>query len=273
MKLRRSIIAVLFTLALSLIAAPATFAQNSNAQVRVIHASPDAPAVDVYVDDDQVLTNVPFFTASDYLDLPAGTYRLRVTPTGSDLESAVIDANATVAAGNAYTVAATGLVANIQPTIIADDNSAPASGQAKVRVHHFSPDAPAVDVKLADGTTLISNLAFTESSDYLEVDAGSYDLQVTPDGANDVVIDLSGTRLEAGKIYDVFATGELDSITPEVVVTTPAAPVPATDTTATTPQALPTTAEGDTAPVALLIIGALMLVGVGAFVLRRYALR
>jgi hypothetical protein len=128
-------------------------------------------------------------------------------------------------------------------------------------------------VKLADGTTLISNLAFTESSDYLEVDAGSYDLQVTPDGANDVVIDLSGTRLEAGKIYDVFATGELDSITPEVVVTTPAAPVPATDTTATTPQALPTTAEGDTAPVALLIIGALMLVGVGAFVLRRYALR
>jgi hypothetical protein len=103
-------------LALALL--PAALAQG-NAKVRVVHASPDAPAVDVYVDGSKVLTNVPFFTASDYLDLPAGEHRFQVTPTGQPADKAVIDAKATVEAGKAYTVAATGKVAEIKPTILA----------------------------------------------------------------------------------------------------------------------------------------------------------
>jgi LPXTG-motif cell wall-anchored protein len=241
---------------------PSAFAQ-SNAKVRVLHASPDAPAVDVYVNGNLTLSNVPFFTASDYLDLPAGTYQVQVTPTGSPASDAVIDANATIEAGKAYTIAATGPVASIQPTIIVDDLSAPADGQAKVRVYHFSPDAPAVDVKLADGTTLIPNLAFPDASGYLEVPAGSYDIQVTPAGASDVVIDLSGTSLEAGKIYSVFATNVVASITPQLAVTEPAA------TPAAAPSSLPNTATGNEVPfVAILGLAAVMLVA-GALITRR----
>ncbi len=262
----RKLTAVLATLALALILVPTTFAQAGTAKVRVVHASPDAPAVDVYIDGSAVLTNVPFFTASDYLDLPAGSYRIQVTPTGSPADQAVIDATATVEAGMAYTIAATGLVASIAPAIIVDDLSAPASGSVKVRVYHFSPDAPAVDVKLADGTTLISSLAFPAASDYLEVPAGTYDLQVTPAGGDAVVIDLPGTALPAGQIVSVFATNEVASIAPEVAVTAPvaaAAPAPG-------PSTLPTTSNGATEPMVLLALFAVMMVG-GAFVLRRVA--
>ncbi|NJN15579.1 MAG: DUF4397 domain-containing protein [Oscillochloris sp.] len=260
---RFKFIAGMLATVLSLLFVPAAFAQSGTAQVRVIHASPDAPAVDVYVNGNRTLTNVPFFTASDYLDLPAGTYQIQVTPTGADVSQAVIDASATVEAGMAYTIAATGQVANIQPTIIVDDLSAPASGQAKVRVYHFSPDAPAVDVKLAAGDTLISNLAFPNASDYLEVPAGSYDLQVTPAGDSAVVIDLAGTQLESGRIYSVFATNVVASITPEVAVTTPAA-------AATTPATLPTT-SGAELPLLLLVISAIGLIGAGMVMLRRRA--
>lgn len=273
----KAVMLSMLTFAFVLALAPVAMAQD-NAQVRVIHASPDAPAVDVYVDGNAVLTNVPFFTVSDYLDVPAGEHRFQVTPTGESVDSAVIDTTATLEAGTAYTVAATGEVANISPTIIVDDLSAPAAGQAKVRVYHFSPDAPAVDVKLADGTTLLSGLAFPDASDYLEVDAGTYDLSVTPAGDDTVVIDLAGTSLQAGNIYDVFATNVVASITPEVNVTTPAAapapaataaPAPAGDAPAT----LPTTADGDSMPLALLAIGAALLVGMGALLLRRRATR
>jgi hypothetical protein len=265
--MRKLSVLTLSALLFALMLVPAAFAQSGTAKVRVLHASPDAPAVDVYVNGDVALSNVPFFTASDYLDLPAGTYQIQVTPTGADVSSAVIDASATIEAGMAYTIAATGEVANIQPTIIVDDLSAPASGQAKVRVYHFSPDAPAVDVKLADGTTLISGLAFPDASDYLEVPAGSYDLQVTPAGDSAVVIDLAGTTLEAGNIYSVFATNVVASITPELAVSSPVA------ATTDAPAALPATGAGDALPMGLLVAAAAALLLGGAFLVRRQSLR
>jgi LPXTG-motif cell wall-anchored protein len=260
-KLRKLVLSGLFAALMALALAPTTFAQAGTAKVRVIHASPDAPAVDVFVNGTKALTNVPFFTASDYLDLPAGSYRVQVAPTGQPASAAVIDATATIEAGKAYTIAATGPVASITPTVIVDDLSAPAGGNAKIRVYHFSPDAPAVDVKPAGGNALVSGLAFPQASDYLEVPAGSYDLQVTPTGASAVVIDLPATRVEAGKIYSVFATNVVASIKPEVAVTTPVA--------AGAPATLPSTGAED-APLGLLTAVAVALLG-AAFVLRRRA--
>lgn len=257
--IRKLSIALTTALLFALLAVPA-FAQSGTAKVRVIHASPDAPAVDVFVNGNAVLTNVGFFAASPYLDLPAGTYRVQVAPTGAGAGSAVIDANVTIEAGRAYTIAAVGPVASIKPQVIVDNLSAPAAGQAKVRVYHFSPDAPAVDVKLANGTTLISNLAFPDASDYLEVPAGTYDLQVTPAGGDAVVINLAGTRVEAGQIYSVFATNFVANITPQLAVTAPV--------TTAAPATLPRTG-GETLPLAVAALMALALMAVGGLVMRR----
>lgn len=256
---QKLVMVALFGALVALLMAPAAFAADM-ARVRVVHASPDAPAVDVWVNGNKTLTNVPFFTASDYLSLPAGSYDIQVVPTGKT-EPAVIDAKGVVIeAGKAYTIAAVGKLADIKAQIYADNLAAPAAGKAHVRVIHASPDAPAVDVKVANGPTLIPNLAFPKDSGYLPVDAGSYDLQVTPAGASAVVLDLKGTKLDAGKIYDVFAVGELANIKVEVVVTTPAAAVPTS---------LPQTA-GDEMPIGLIAAAASILVA-GGIALRRRA--
>jgi Domain of unknown function (DUF4397) len=55
--------------ALALVA-PAFSQGIGQAQVRVAHLAPDAPNVDVYVNGDPVLTDVPYTTVSDYLPLP-----------------------------------------------------------------------------------------------------------------------------------------------------------------------------------------------------------
>jgi hypothetical protein len=258
---------VLLGLLLALALVPAASAQG-DALVRVVHASPDAPAVDVYVDGNKVLSNVPFFTASNYLPLPAGEHRFQVTPTGQAADSAVIDAKATVEAGKAYTVAATGTVAEIKPTILADNLSAPAAGKAHVRVVHASPDAPAVDIRVKGGAALISNLAFTKDSGYLPVDAGSYDLTVNAAGSDTVALELPGVNLEAGKIYDIFAVGLLNGEPGlRAEVTTP--PPAAAAAPAVAPTTLPAT-SGETLPVALFALMAALLVG-GGLALRRRA--
>ena len=123
------------------LAAPVSAADT--AQVRVLHASPDAPAVDVYLDDTKVdaLTNVPFGTISDYLAIPAGDHNVKVYATGTT-SAPVIDADVTVATGKKYTIAATNAVAAIEAQVL-EDTPAPSCDTAQVRVVHFSADAPA----------------------------------------------------------------------------------------------------------------------------------
>lgn len=254
--------------------APAS-AQSGNARVRVIHASPDAPAVDVFVDGTAALTNVAFPAISDYLDVPAGARQIQVAPAGAGASAAVITANPTFEAGKAYTVAAVGQLANIKGQIYNDNLAAPAAGKAHVRVIHASPDAPAVAVKVANGPTLIQSLAFPNASDYLPVDAGSYNLQVTPAGANDVVLDLPNTQLQAGMIYDVVAVGqlanirvELDSFMPQAGAAGNASGAGAAGAAANPPSALPNTGAGSILSLVLVALGLFSLAG-GLLIRRR----
>jgi hypothetical protein len=206
--LSRRVGLVLALCAASLLALPvAAGAQGSAAMVRVAHFSPDAPAVDVYVNDDKVLSGVEYKTVSKYLELPTGSYDLAVRPAGAAASSdPVIEATADVEAGNAYTVAAVGALADIQGQIFGDDLSAPASGKAKVRVIHAAPEVPAVDVAVEDGPTLFEGAEFPSATDYAEVDPGTYPVQVKAASGGDVLLEAS-LPVKAGTIYSVAAVG------------------------------------------------------------------
>lgn len=210
--MRRFMFTMVALMLLAVAALPsASQAQNAQARVRVMHASPDAPSVDVYVNGSKVLGDVPFFTVSDFLAVPAGTYRFQVTPAGAGLESAVIDATATLAGNRDYTVAALNRVAEIEAGILEDNNSAPAAGKARVRIFHAAPDAPAVDIKLAgSATTVLAGAEFGEYG-YVEVPAGTYRFDITPAGSSTVVYTTPALRFEAGWVYTLTAAGLLGS--------------------------------------------------------------
>lgn len=180
---------------------------ETDAFVNVIHASPDAPAVDIWVDGAKAVSGLEFGKATGWVALPAGKHDVVVVPAGGTADQAVINVSVELVAKMGYEVVATGKLAEIKPQIYPVDFSTIASGSARVRVIHTSPDAPAVDVAVKGGDVLISNLAFPDASGYLDVPAGSYDLEVRAAGTTTVALDLPGVTLEAGKIYDVFAIG------------------------------------------------------------------
>ena len=184
-------------------------AQTGNARLRVLHASPDAPNVDVYVDGSKAVSNLAFNSITDYLSVPAGAHAVKVFPTSANgTGTPVIDAPAlTLDGGKDYTVAAAGKVAAITAVVLTDNNAAPAAGKAHIRVVHLSPDAPNVDIYAAGAGVVVPNLAFKAAADYLPLAAGSYDLEVRAAGASTAVLSLPGTKLEAGKVYTAFAVG------------------------------------------------------------------
>lgn len=95
-----------------------TTPEAGTAHLRVVHASPDAPNVDVLLDGNQVLSDVPFKGISAYLPVTAGSHTVTVNVTGTS--TSVIDAPVTLDDGAIYTIFAVGAAASIEPLVVKD---------------------------------------------------------------------------------------------------------------------------------------------------------
>lgn len=180
----------------------------AQARVQVIHASPDAPGVDLLVDNEKVNSSALVFpNNTGYLNVNAGTRNIKVNAAGTT--TSVINADVPFEANKNYSLFAINRLASIEALLVEDDLSTPAAGKAHVRFIHLSPDAPAVDITTNTGTVLFGNVAFKSGTAFTPLDAGTYNLQVRVAGTNTVALPLPGITLEAGKIYTVFARGFL----------------------------------------------------------------
>ena len=183
---------------------------EGEARVRVVHASPDAPDVDVLLNDAEVLGDVPYLTASDYLGVPAGDQNLKVNVAGT--ATTVIDADLSLVDGTDYTVIASGLAEAVEPIVLQDDNSTPAAGNARVRAIHGAPGAPSVDIyitapgaDLENTIPLLVSVEFGDVADYVEAPAGDYQVRVTLAGTKTVVIDSGTLTLSSGQVRTAMA--------------------------------------------------------------------
>jgi hypothetical protein len=182
-----------------------TGSSMANSSVMVVHASPDAPGVDVLVDGSKALSNLAFPSNSGYVQIPVGVRNIKVNV--ANTSTTVIDADLTLDANTDYSVFAIGSVASIEPLVLVDDLSTPAAGKAHVRFIHLSPDAPAVDIAVTSGGVVFPDVSFREVAGFTPLDAGTYNLVVRLAGTGTVVLPLPGIQLQAGKIYTVFAKG------------------------------------------------------------------
>ena len=204
----RRFVAMLGALALLLtLGAQTSFAAAAPASVRFIHASPDTPAVDVFIDGQLALTNVKYFSASKALSIPAGSHTLQVAPTGKGRDEAVVNDKIDVIRGRSYTIVATGRLANIKVLLLSDERPKNLNGKSWVRVINATVGTPAVDVRLANSTTpLLTDQGF-RTADYLRVDPATYTFEVAPTGTDQAFAISSPLRFESGWSYTVITTG------------------------------------------------------------------
>ncbi|TBH21568.1 DUF4397 domain-containing protein [Thermus thermamylovorans] len=104
------------------------FPRAGFARVRVVHTSPDAPAVDVAVRGGPVLfSNLPFPRASQYLVVPAGRYDLEVRVAGTTTVALELP-GVNLESGKTYTVFAVGSVQAGTLTVVPLVDAAPLGG-------------------------------------------------------------------------------------------------------------------------------------------------
>lgn len=188
---------------------------KDTSKVNVVHASPDAPGVDLLVDNLKVNTSpLTFPNYTGYLSVTAGTRNIKVNAAGTT--TTVINADIPFIKDKNYSLFAFNRLASISAILVEDNLAAPASGKAHIRFFHLSPGAPAVTVGVLNGdvfTPVFSNRAYetqssaTANQAFAPVDAGTYKFDVRVAGSTTSVLTLNNITLQAGKIYTVFANG------------------------------------------------------------------
>jgi hypothetical protein len=173
--------------------------------LQVLHASSDAPAVNVYVDGVEVLSDVDYKDGSAQLGLSVREqpYNIRVDGIlpGGDV-TVIGPADLDFAADTVYTIAAVNGVADIEPVVISQPDVPVTAGSARLFVLHATPGAAPdfslpVDVYVDAysepnapvGTSAPLTFDFKETLGPIEVAAGDYQVRVTLSGTETVVYD------------------------------------------------------------------------------------
>ncbi|MCE2970919.1 MAG: DUF4397 domain-containing protein [Burkholderiales bacterium] len=218
-------------------AAPA----SGQAKLRVLHGAPAVPAVDIFVTaPDAALPATPTIAGLAFaqqapasgqaaLSVAGGDYRIRARVAGQTA-IAFDSGRVTVPAGADWALVAVPdagpsnspiqllLVPRTGNTAFVRD------ARANLRVAHFSPNVPAVDVFLkAPGAAnsasnrVLSEVTFPQDSGFLQVPAGTYDASVALAGTLTGVLNLNGAKLDRASNTSVFAVGLLNGTGDQVL--------------------------------------------------------
>lgn len=215
---------------------------DTKLHVRIAHLSPDAPAVDVCVKAKgsadttfvgpvlkaKLATGLAFAQLSEYLDLEPGEYTARLVAPGAascatslaslpDYDLPKLPAGVWATAAAIGEVSKTPATFTVKPFV--DSHGAPASGKIAIRFVHASPNTPAVDVGVGEGSAFAkiwSDVSFPNAGAPSGADANGF-LTTDPLSAVAVVARATGTSADAlvvkpvsapaGAIVSAFAIG------------------------------------------------------------------
>lgn len=145
---------------------------RQNPEVYVLHASPDAPAVDVFLGDTELADGLGFGGLSQTLQLPPGRYTLDVFPHEAGAwrpATAPLSSEQTedLEPGRRYLVTAAGFLAPRPDTrgltLLTVAEAFPSdAGHARLRLVHASPDSPRVDVGPLESERVPTSAAFDD---------------------------------------------------------------------------------------------------------------
>lgn len=188
---------------------------NTPTSLQVIHASPDAPAVDIVVDGAVLVPGLAFPDATGFVEVPGSTYDVSVTVAGNPGAIAIGPVDLELIPGLRYSIFAVGELAAIEPLILTDDPRRVATN-AKVRIVHASPTAADVDIyvtavggDISAETPTLENIPFKANTGFLALPAGDYDVTVTPTGTKTAAIGPATISVLDGGIYTAVARDPL----------------------------------------------------------------
>lgn len=178
--------------------------------IRVFHAVPNAPAVDVYVNDSLAFRDLSYRQFTNYIPLLSGQYTIQLYATGTT-EPALITADLSLPLGGIFTTVATGNLDDLQLLVLDDfEVNDLETTISKVRVVHLATNTPAVNIKLND-MLFIQGIQFREMTPYAMVPPDSY-IATVLDSITNAQLLIFRVQLREHYISTIYLLGELPQL-------------------------------------------------------------
>ncbi|MHB8064373.1 MAG: DUF4397 domain-containing protein [Ruminiclostridium sp.] len=175
------------------------------AYIRLFHAAPGAPEVDIYANGRKVANRLAYGQFTDYISLAEGTYTIEAFPVGLTVSPVL---SVTLPIGSRiYTLALIGILPRIGILPIVDEFAATTAGRANIRFANLSPNAPSLNLALRGGSNLITDISYTEVSGYIPIRPGNYNFVVTPASSSTIVTDVPRVRILPSRNLTFYVLG------------------------------------------------------------------
>lgn len=210
MYLRRGILLLLLTSIFTLLAACDEEDGDGEApELRFVQASPDAPSVDLLLYEEAILERVGYLESTDYFEIDEEAEEFKLT--ASDSFTTFFTFGNSLREDEHYTLISLGYTDEMDGLLLLDDNAKPESSRVKLRFVNAAPSAPDIDVYVVPNDSdlsmvlpTVSDLGFSEDSDYVTGLEGDYQIQVTPKDSSEVIATSDIITFESGQIRSIL---------------------------------------------------------------------
>lgn len=182
------------------------------AYVSIYHGAPAASALDIVIDNENPINSQPFeYTkyTSGYIPFYTGERSIKFT--AHNASNTLADTTVNLKENKVYSVfvvADTSDAGGIEPLIVEDSFSQPATGKAVIRLVNLSPDAEAIALTMEDtDAPVFTNLAYKKLSSFHEIEAGRTSFNVTTAGGDEVLAAVSDENFQEGRVYTLVVRG------------------------------------------------------------------
>lgn len=196
---------------------------SGTARISFTHAAVDAPALDVYVQDEKITVNPLLYgftsgvTGNPYLAVDAGTRFIRLSSNGT---SNLVQGNIPVKPDSSYSVFAYDTIntaGTLRVLLLSDRLDTPAIGKSHIRFLQLSPDTGRIYVRIVNATdsitvgyrpyiTATTTQELNTIAAFTPVNAGNYTLTVRLTDSTPVIFSTP-IALSPGRIISIYSRG------------------------------------------------------------------
>ncbi len=180
------------------------------ARFKAVNGSSVGSPLNVFVDQDLALSNIPFAAASSYQTIAAGVRTLTVEAMATP-GAALLTLTPTFPSATDTAIAITGPAGALTATLYNEPNFPPAPGRARVRFVNSTVDVAALDV-FVNFSRQVSGLAMNTASAGIELDADAtagttYEFDFNVSGSSQAGLQLPAVTLLGGQLYTIYVVG------------------------------------------------------------------
>ena len=187
-----------------------TYPENGSL-IRFFHTVENAPAIDIYINNELLFQNLCYRQFSGYTQIASGKYIIQIFAANTK-KPALLCASVTLPKDELYTLVISGSIDDLQLLILADSNHVPLKKDTcNIRVVALAPKAGHLNVSL-DKSIFVKELDFCEMTPYAQVPANTYIFRTN---SSITITELASFRLatKEGQTNTIYIMGDHSEIT------------------------------------------------------------